>query len=100
MQIKRKNKITISELALMVKRGFDDVDKKFDLWVHGTVGFFTPISEGIFFDVQGKFGYNLTNSQFDKVETNFMGDLEPEPASAWDMAVYVGIGFQPTRSGI
>ena len=74
-------------------------DKKIDLWANGIVGFFMPIAEGVFFDVQGRFGYNVTNSQWKSV-TSGGSDYEFSPSSAYDMAIYVGIGFRATASGI
>ncbi len=71
---------------------FDDendseIDKKIDLWGQVTLGFMMPIDEGIYFDVEGKFGYNFTNNQFE--ETN-----------SYDLSVYAGIGFRAFSTGL
>ncbi len=66
----------------------NDEDKKFDLWVQGTLGFMMPIDEGVYFDLEGKFGYNLTKNQYDKAD------------SAYDLSVYAGIGFRAFSTGL
>lgn len=80
---------------------YDDVepDKKIDLWLNGVIGFFMPIAEGVFLDVEGKFGYNLTNSQWES-GTYDSSDVEFSPNSAYDISIYVGVGFRAFATGI
>jgi hypothetical protein len=74
-------------------------DKKIDLWAHGVIGFFMPIAEGVFLDLEGKFGYNLTNSQHESLTVDSQ-DWELSPNSAYDISIYVGIGFRAFATGI
>ncbi|MGQ9842624.1 MAG: hypothetical protein ACUVRK_03575 [Spirochaetota bacterium] len=67
-------------------------DSEIDLWVNGVAGFMTPIAEGIYLDVQARFGWNLTNNQFEspgvKIDSNY------------DIAFYVGVGTRTRSTGI
>jgi hypothetical protein len=74
-------------------------DKKIDLWLNGVIGFFMPIAEGVFFNVEGKFGYNLTNTQWESFTVDSK-DYEYSPKSAYDISIYVGIGFRAFATGI
>ncbi len=76
-----------------------DPDKKIDLWLNGVIGFFMPIAEGVFLDLEGRFGYNLTNSQFESWTVD-SSDVEFSPSSAYDISIYVGIGFRAFATGI
>lgn len=64
-------------------------DKKIDLWVNGIIGYYMPIAEAVFLDLEGKFGYNLTNQQFAD---------DTDVKSNYDIAVYVGIGYRAAGS--
>jgi hypothetical protein len=76
-----------------------DTDKTIDLWLNGVIGYMATISEGIYLDVSGRFGYNLTNSTFDEYE---MGGTtyKWKADSAYDIAIYVGIGFKSFATGM
>ena len=76
-----------------------EADKKIDLWLNGVIGFFMPIAEGVFLDLEGKFGYNLTNSQWESWTAD-SSDVEFSPKSAYDISIYVGIGFRAFATGI
>ncbi len=70
-------------------------DKKIDLWGNLMVGFIMPVSEYYYVDVQGRFGWNLTNQQFESAQGTYLGtdyDIEVETASAYDIAIYM-FGF-------
>jgi hypothetical protein len=69
--------------------GFEDPDKKFDLWINGILGYYLPIGEAVFLDFEGKFGYNLTNQQFDQY-----ADVK----SNYDIALYIGVGYRASAS--
>jgi hypothetical protein len=81
--------------------GTSDIEwkKKFDLWGNAVVGFFMPISDGVYLDFEGRFGYNLTNNQFTKL-TGDGTTYEFSPKSAYDLAIYVGVGFRAFQTGI
>jgi hypothetical protein len=56
-----------------------------------------PIGEGIFLDLEGRFGYNLTNNQFSEMKVNGVkGDTDNK--SSFDLAFYVGIGYRASMS--
>lgn len=67
-------------------------DSEVDLWVNGVAGFMTPIAEGIYLDLQARFGWNLTKGQFEepgyKIDKNY------------DMAFYIGFGTRTRSTGI
>lgn len=70
-------------------------EKKIDLWANGILGYYTPIGEGIFLDLEGRFGYNLTKNQFSKIK-DVPADYDID--SNYDIAFYVGIGFRASAS--
>ncbi|MCX8123814.1 MAG: hypothetical protein N3F66_06580, partial [Spirochaetes bacterium] len=63
---------------------YPEPDSEVDLWVNGVAGYMAPIAEGIYLDLQARFGWNLTKNQFEdsysKIDKND------------DMAFYVGFG--------
>jgi hypothetical protein len=74
-----------------------EVKKKIDLWVNGIIGYHVPIGEGVFFDLEGRFGWNLTNKQFS--ESTYLGETyKSYPKNAYDIAFYAGIGFRALGS--
>lgn len=74
-------------------------DKAIDLWVNGVIGYIFPISDGIYMDVQGRFGYNVTGNQYSSLtEPNKSYDLSTK--SAYDVAIYVGVGFKSFATGL
>ncbi len=80
--------------------GFDyEPDKEMDLWAHAVLGYFAPIAEGVYFNVEGRFGVNLTNNQW---ESGDFGStpLKLETKSAYDITIYVGIGFRALSTGL
>lgn len=81
-----------------------DYDKKIDLWANGIIGIIMPIGEGLFFNLEGRFGYNLTNSQYEDGEVDIIGlgkgDMETKTKSAYDIGIYAGIGFRAAYTGI
>jgi hypothetical protein len=70
-------------------------EKKIDLWANGIIGYYMPIGEAVFLDLEGRFGYNLTNDQFTKYE-DVSGDIDIK--SSYDIAFYVGIGTRARAS--
>ncbi len=71
--------------------------KKIDLWANGIIGYYIPIAEAIFFNLEGRFGYNLTNNQYSEYE--FGGSkFDIENKSAYDIAFYAGIGYRASMS--
>jgi hypothetical protein len=70
-------------------------EKKIDLWANGIIGYYMPIGEAVFLDLEGRFGYNLTNDQFTKYE-DVSGDIDVK--SSYDLAFYVGIGTRARAS--
>jgi hypothetical protein len=74
-------------------------DKKIDLWANGILGYHVPIGEGIFFDLEGRFGWNLTNKQFSSGKDGSTGaTMTLDPKNAYDIAFYAGIGFRAIGS--
>lgn len=72
-------------------------EKDIDLWANGILGYYMPIGEGIFLDLEGRFGYNLTNNQFSEMKVNGVkGDTDNK--SSFDLAFYVGIGYRASMS--
>ena len=70
-------------------------EKKIDLWANGILGYYTSIGEGVFLDLEGRFGYNLTQNQFSKVKDDpDTYDID----SNYDIAFYVGVGFRAAAS--
>lgn len=70
-------------------------EKKIDLWANGILGYYFPIGEGIFLDLEGRFGYNLTQNQFSKVKDD---PADYDIDSNYDIAFYVGVGFRAAAS--
>jgi hypothetical protein len=64
------------------------------------IGFFTPIAEGVYFNVEGRVGYNLTNQQWGEGETATGVKYDDDMDSAYDIAVYVGVGFRALSTGL
>jgi hypothetical protein len=73
-------------------------DKKIDLWANGILGYHVPIGEGIFFDLEGRFGWNLTNKQFSSGVDASSKTVTLKPKNAYDIAFYAGIGFRAIGS--
>ncbi len=76
-----------------------DFDKKIDLWGNAILGYVMPIAEGVYFNVEGRFGYNFTNDQwkeYDQAGTSYKLKMD----SAYDFAIYVGIGFRALSTGL
>ena len=74
-----------------------EAKKKIDLWANGIIGYHMPIGEGVFLDLEGRFGWNLTNKQFSETEyqsTTYKSD----PKNAYDIAFFVGVGFRALGS--
>ncbi len=66
-------------------------ESELDLWVNGVAGYMAPIAEGIYLDLQARFGWNLTKNQFAEgvdIDTNY------------NMAFYVGFGTRTRATGI
>ncbi len=80
--------------------GDNDPDSAIDLWGNVMIGFFTPIAEGVYFNVEGRFGYNLTNQQWGEGETAAGAKYDVDMDSAYDIAVYVGVGFRALSTGL
>lgn len=72
-----------------------EAKKKVDLWANGILGYHTPIGEGLFLDLEGRFGWNLTNKQFSEYE-NVSETYKMK--NAYDIAFYAGIGFRALGS--
>lgn len=70
----------------------EEPDSEVDLWVNGVAGFMTPVAEGIYLDIQARFGWNLTNNQFE--------DWFDKIDKAYNLAVYAGIGTRTRATGI
>ncbi len=69
-------------------------EKRIDLWANGILGYYMPIAEAVFLDLEGRFGYNITNGQFDKVK----GGSKLDITSTYDVAFYIGIGTRAKAS--
>ena len=82
-----------------IKDGTDtyEWEKKSDLWANGMLGYYTPIGEGIFLDLEGRFGYNLTRNQFSEMKVNGV-TVDTDNKASYDLAFYVGIGFRAAAS--
>jgi len=88
-------KYLIGTEKFMAGAGEAEWEKKIDLWANGILGYYTPIGEGIFLDLEGRFGYNLTKNQFSKVKDD---PTDYDIGSNYDIAFYVGIGFRASAS--
>lgn len=71
--------------------------KKIDLWANGILGYHVPIGEGVFLDLEGRFGWNLTNKQFSEFKSGG-SSYTFDPKNAYDIAFYAGIGFRAIGS--
>jgi hypothetical protein len=71
--------------------------KKIDLWANGILGYHVPIGEGVFLDLEGRFGWNLTNKQFSEFKDSTTTN-KTDPKNAYDIAFYVGVGFRAIGS--
>lgn len=85
--------------------GTDEIewDKKIDLWGNLMLGFIMPVAEYYYVDVQGRFGYNLTNNQFESFDMTSGGTttaLDNDINSQYDFAIYVGFGFRAVSTGL
>ncbi len=69
--------------------------KDIDLWLNPIIGYHMPIGEGIFLDLEGRFGWNLTNRQFSETEPYIQ---KYNMKRAYDIAFYVGVGFRAMGS--
>jgi len=69
-----------------------EISSKIDYWTVVLVGYMMKLHENLFLDVQGKFGYNLTNAQYSEAKKKdqyyFMN-----VKSSYDAAFYVGVGY-------
>ncbi len=67
-------------------------DSEVDLWVNAVAGYMAPVAEGVYFDLQARFGWNLTKNQVEqpgvKIDQNY------------DIAFYVGVGTRTRSTGI
>jgi len=68
-----------------------EISSKIDYWTVVLAGYMMKLHENLFLDVQGKFGYNLTNAQYSEAKKKdhyyFMN-----VKSSYDAAFYVGVG--------
>jgi hypothetical protein len=89
----------LSGKYLIATKSFEDGDTKFkkdiDLWANGILGYHQPIGEGIFLDLEGRFGWNLTNRQFSKTDPD-TGKYDVK--RAYDIGFYAGVGFRALGS--
>lgn len=76
-----------------------ETDKTIDLWLNGVIGYIAVISDGIYLDIMGRFGYNLTNTTWDEYTVGGV-TYKSKADSAYDIAVYVGIGFKSFQTGL
>lgn len=79
-------------------------DKKMDLWANYIIGYNLRVAENVSVVFEGRFGYNITNRQYDKITMERPDGTELEkydlsPKLAYDAAVYVGIGIRPGGLG-
>jgi hypothetical protein len=81
-----------------------EYDKKFDLWANLMLGFIMPVAEYYYIDIQGRFGYNLTNNQFESQDYRASGGqtntYKNDIDSQYDFAIYVGFGFRAVSTGL
>ena len=70
--------------------------KKMDAWANGILGFYFPVSEGVYLDLEGRFGYNLTKKQYSEIESATIPKTttKQDINANYDIAVYFGIGFR------
>ncbi len=63
-------------------------DKQWDLWAHGIAGYYLSLTETVYLDLEGRFGWNMTKNQFsDNIDV----------LTHYDITLYAGVGFR-TRS--
>ena len=77
-------------ISVEVPSGAEEPDKKIDLWANGIMGYHVPIAEAVFLNLEGRFGWNITNQQFDESDC--------EVSNAYDVAFYIGIGTRAMAS--
>jgi hypothetical protein len=75
---------------LIASKEAGDPTKKIDLWINAILGYYLPIGEAVFLDLEGKFGYNLTQQQFKENGAKII--------SNYDIVFYVGVGYRATAS--
>ena len=102
-------KYLLSADSPMLKGSEDDpeqgkFDKKMDLWANYIIGYNLQMTESISVIFEGRFGYNITNKQYGKItrerpDGTELGKYELSPKTAYDSAVYVGIGIKPSGMG-
>ena len=74
-----------------------EFDREFDFWSITMVGCIMTINQGLYLDVQGRFGYNVTHNQYsslkfkDSVES---GTAYLMPRTAYDATILVGVGMK------
>ncbi len=52
-------------MSSYLPKGAAEPDSEIDLWVNGVAGYMAPVAEGIYLDVQARFGWNVTKNQFE-----------------------------------
>ncbi|MEJ5361381.1 MAG: hypothetical protein WHV26_04900 [Spirochaetota bacterium] len=79
-------------MSSYLPKGIDEPDSEIDLWVNGVAGYMAPVAEGIYLDVQARFGWNVTKNQFEPSGS--------EIDKYYDIAFYVGVGTRTRATGI
>jgi len=65
-----------------------------DYWAVAAVGYMLKLDDGLFIDLQGRFGYNLTNSQYTELKDKGTGETTFfDVKSSYDAAFYAGVAF-------
>jgi hypothetical protein len=81
-----------------------EYQSKFDAWCNVIVGYYMPIAEAIFLDVEARFGYNLTNKQYHETKVKYANGtsetFHSKINSQFDFTFFVGIGYRASMSDI
>jgi len=65
-----------------------------DYWAVAAVGYMLKLDDGLFIDLQGRFGYNLTNSQYTELKDKGTGETTFfDVKSSYGAAFYAGVAF-------
>ena len=67
---------------------------RIDYWLNISAGYMMKLHENYYLDIQGRFGYNLTNNQFSELEDKASGERYMAPInSSCDAAIFVGVAL-------
>jgi len=67
---------------------------KIDYWINISAGYMMKLQENYYLDIQGRFGYNLTNNQFSDLKDTDSSERYILPVNtSCDAAIFVGVAL-------